>query len=213
MFGWLKYLALIALLSVVLASCTPKHSTQPLLKDGFIIQTVYIDEAFTFEEYLHIKSAADEWQYTSRGIVKYDLIYPYRPTDNTLTVSEGRNVVYKVLSNHPYVAKTDRQIVEGNRRKNITATMVTLGFESVVDRSRDLWFIGLVTDRISSMQKLRVVAIHEFGHALNMKHRDNELGIMNASASFQTGGCLNRYDTLQFAEVYGYDIQIMNYCP
>jgi len=210
MHRWLTFLAFAGLLIMALVSCTPKARI-PLNSEGIITQTVYVDEAFTFDEYIVIKSAADEWKYVSRGVVQFNLIYPYHPSSHTFVGLIDRNIMFKTTASSPFVIKTDKEIETDNKKKGIYETRLTLGFWQLTDVKTNRWFIGLVTDRIVTSYKLRIVAIHEFGHAVKLQHTDNAVGIMNSSASFESG-CLNRYDAMNFAELYGYKIDMLNFC-
>lgn len=189
--------------------------------EGRIEQVVYVDDRFTVDEYLSLSAAADEWMYTTRGIVHYSFVYPYHVEERQFGKDFGRNVLIKTDSKDPFVIKTDRDLNTANKKKGLTYETYTLGFWHRPDIHSPTWYIGIVSDRIVADKddrrvdvqfRLKVVTIHELGHALRIDHADKQLGIMNSSASMKTEGCLNRYDAEQFSRLYGIEIDIMNYC-
>lgn len=208
-----KKLLFTILVSLLTLSCgKPKEPTKlPLSTEGFIIQDVWIDDRFTFDEYQAIRAAADEWLYVTRSIVQYRLHYPYYISNRDFRVKIDRNVIVKTDSLDSFVIKTDDQISINNKRNGIDELRVTSGFYTKPDSVSDYWFIGIVSNRILDTFGLKTVTIHEFGHALALEHQEIAKGIMNGSADM-TIGCLNRYDVVNFVKLYRLDLEMMNYC-
>lgn len=207
----LKTLLMVSIL--ITTSCGNKNTLEkmPLNHEGQIVQDVWIDDRFDFDEYQSIKSAAEEWKYVTRSMVQYRLHYPYYVHNRDFRVRTDRNIMVKTEINDPFVTRADSEIAVANKKKGITEQRVVSGFYYKPIETEENWFIGIVRDRVEDLFRMKIVVMHEFGHAVAVRHQERAVGVMNSSADMSKG-CLNRFDIEYFAQIYFKDVGMMNYC-
>lgn len=205
------YLMLWVLLFVGgLVGCTEKtvtvRSRLPIDDDHKIIQTLYVDSRFTEREFVVMTSAANEWTFSTRGMVMFNLVYPYEVQFPGNYVCSGKNIVLKTNKNDPRVIALDK-----SERATYRDTRFVLGFVEHVIPELESYYLGMVMDRIMDDKHLKEVFMHELGHTLHLVHAEAKPAVMNGLTTTNFD-CLTRYDMEQFADLYNLHIDSLNYC-
>ncbi len=161
------------------------------------IKILYIDPEFNQEEYDQIQLAALEWQLITKGIVKFIISIEYSLMDNITDINNVEVLFVKKLDEDSEVTK----YLDGEVGR-------VLGY---YDRFSDNHSILLLPQRLDNVENLKSIALHEFGHALGLKHNNYILTLMYPE---YLGGayCITYYDLKQFCNKYHCNPNNFNYC-
>ncbi len=158
---------------------------------------LYVDSDFSESEIEIIKKSIYEWESTTRGMVKINLLLNYKIKDKILFENENKNLLIKVNSLHPLIVSND-----------LKQNVVTLGFTKKYGNN---FFVGIVYDRFMFSSQYHASIIHEIGHFLDLKHTDLYPAIMSNIRNKHVK-CLTENDMIEFCNLYTCDYKIMNYC-
>lgn len=130
---------------------------------------VYIDDAFNARDKADIVMALRSWECSTKGIVKFDIVWERKLLFN------GRNNIFikSVDDKYPAIVEIDAErepAKDGVKR-------ITVGLYEESNNNYTPTTILIVRPKIGE-KGLKEVVIHEIGHSLNMDHTDDTDTIM-----------------------------------
>jgi hypothetical protein len=165
----------------------------PDIKNDLLVEAqVRIGPGFSVTDRHAIIEGMNMWEYSTRGAFHWQLVDEI-PEDDMVTL---RAEFILVTSLEKRVNKYD----EGS-------TLLGLAIINNLQPTQ-LW---LVIDRLHTQADVKLVAAHEFGHALGIGHVSDALNVMSPHYRTATT-CLTDEDMRAFCELYGCDYRQMVYC-
>lgn len=161
-----------------------------------IIKTIYIDSRFNASEKLAIITAKNEWQNSTKEIIKFNLIFDFKI--NLEDKIPKKTVLMKLNSSDNIVNKLDEEIGEDF----ISGTMISPNVELIL----------VVPDRVKNTSELKKNMMKELGHSLGLPTIKEEIypAIMNEFTP--DVDCLTKYDLTLFCAKYLCNAKELNYC-
>ncbi len=153
----------------VISDLTPVHN------DVVVNVSVYISPEFSNREQMNIIRGIVMWEKAVNGSLTWQL-QKFVPT---LTIpaprGEYEGVQYRTVLFRRAVSNDNWVIAWQNRPENNRSLLGICQFDSLYEVSV-LW---LVEDRLKTETDEIVIAAHEFGHALGIKHIDDKSSVMS----------------------------------
>jgi hypothetical protein len=154
--------------------------------------SILISADFSEGDVKLIKAGVDIWVKASRGLytVEYVPLKWSSISNNKGDVLASQRckdvIVFEMLTSF------DEIVMKHDKRKN--QTTLGIGSHDECDISR----AGIVADRIHSDHVFKMVAAHEFGHAMGLDHVDTRGSIMFHSINKNTKPCVQLDDAAEF---------------
>lgn len=125
------------------------------------VRRVLLDESFTISESATLKKSMEAWRQASYGAVDYTIVgrfergvLPDEPTD----AKKGDIIrIFRVANSEPYAGKNQREIL---------------------GRATSTWIVIFI-DRVSSVEALQGIAMHEIGHTMGISHIPDANAVMH----------------------------------
>ena len=159
-----------------------------------ILKTLYIDKNFSFEEKKAIKTAKDNWEYSTNGIIKYNLIFDY-------DVDLAETIPSKIIIAKPdknTLIKLDSVVESG---KFLSGTLKTEKFELIL----------IIPSRMD-FNELTARLMKELGNELDLYEIDSSVpAIMSGNEKLNTY-CITEYDMVGFCMKYFCKVQDTKFC-
>lgn len=197
-------LTLFIFLSLIVSSCA---TYQPPIKITIInnsgvpliYKTVYIDVSFTDIQKNLIISAINEWQCSTKGMVKFEI----GSNPNEYYYIKEPLFIENTMSFDPRIYSQEIIRTDGN--------LINALYTSTDD---GVPLILVASDRIKDNNKFYQVIMHEFGHSIvSANHIKDEKSIMNAvNRKEKTLMTLTSEDFKYFCEKYKCDYKQLKSC-
>lgn len=153
----------------------------------YIIKDVYIDQAFSFEETRMIEDGLMQWQKETNYLVRVK-IHPYADfSDMTEMLAEKNSLTFiKMDGDNDYIKQTDDKIGK------ILGLFVN---------KYSLNLVILVPERHETVFDFESTVMHEFGHALGLRHINQKWTLMYPYEDFGSFTITKR-DLKDFCYIY-----------
>lgn len=195
--------SLIACISLLLASCgTHRCPIPPRLSAGgrpIVDVRVYIAADFTERERANIVNGIMMWERATNGLVVWQLLPydPAHPPKKPAGVHDGveeRSVLFRrATSDDEWVKKWDAE------HKPKTLLGLCQG-----DSLKELTWLWLVENRLSTPLAETIIASHEFGHAIGLDHIEDKASVMSEYHNPNVK-CLTAHDLSEFCKKHHCD--------
>lgn len=171
------FITLFAVILVLFSGCGAKCPTPPRLTytGGPIIDVhVYVAPEFTERERANIVNGVLMWERATNGLVTWHLIAydpakPPPPPEGRVDGVEHRSVLFRrATSGDDWVKKWDAD------HKPKTLLGLCQG-----DSLKELTWLWLVENRLTTERAETIIAAHEFGHALGLDHIEDKASTMS----------------------------------
>lgn len=161
-----------------------------------VVKTLYVDSKFIEEERSAIRDAAEQWEETTKGLVKYNFVFDY-----DVDATKPSNKITVVCLN-----PTDDLAEKFNN--NLGETFVS-GYVKMANAE----FIFLVPQWAADEDQLSLIMQRELGHELGLQDINEEKpAIMNKITNDHLS-CPTIYDMVEFCEQYLCNVDDINHCP
>lgn len=195
--------SLIACISLVIAGCgAHRCPVPPRLAGGgrpIVDVRVYVGPEFTERERANIVNGILMWERSTNGLVVWHML-PYDPKNPPPPPggrhhdgTEERSVLFRrAVSTDEWVVKWDAEhapkktllgLCQGNSLKEVT-------------------WLWLVENRLTSADSETIIAAHEFGHAIGLDHIEHKASVMSEFYNTTTK-CLSQADMEEFCKKHG----------
>lgn len=195
-------LTLFSSIAVLIAGCSTQCPIPPRLSvqgRPIVDVHVYVEPGFTERERANIVNGIMMWERATNGLVTWHLL-PYDPA-KTLPPPGGRHdgveertiLFRRATSDDAWVKKWDAEhkpktllgLCQGNSLKEVT-------------------WLWLVENRLTTPTAETIIAAHEFGHAIGLDHISDKASTM--SEFYNTSvSCLTEKDLVEFCKKHGCD--------
>jgi hypothetical protein len=156
----LKRLALLFLIFLATISCcmtkTPSQHSEHLTK------YVYIDPKFSPEETVYIIEALQEWDCSTKHIVRFLQVSDEKNSTLLIKSADGKN---PLIINADKQLNTNKELIADNTNSDKDTQYRAVGLHIGGPAT-----IFIVSERIDDPYETRSIMLHEIGHDLGLKH-------------------------------------------
>lgn len=193
-------LTLIAAIVVMVAGCGHHCPVPPRLAPQgrpIVDVHVYVAPEFTERERANIVNGILMWERATNGLVvwhmlPYDPAKPPPPPEGRHDGVEQRSVLFRrATSGDEWVQKWDAD------HKPKTLLGLCQG-----DSLKELTWLWLVENRLTTPEAETIIAAHEFGHAIGLDHIGDKASTMSEFYNTATK-CLTEHDLAEFCKKHG----------
>ena len=204
---WVTVTTLFLLLTTACCSHAPELNNPgdiPMGQRGHAVVMIHRD--FSKTDIKIIKEGIDLWVKAARGLytVEYkELTWANIEDNQDVRLPSGRcqEVIVFELS-----TSFDKHIIDADNEDG----KKTLGRGR--HRSCGISRAWLVVDRLHTDHTLRMVASHEFGHAIDLDHVEKRGSVMFRSIASWTAPCITREDAVEFCKELLCNPENIKYC-
>jgi predicted Zn-dependent protease len=192
----------IVLMAMVIASAFPGCSVQKPAKVPLSASTVHVkfhgDVDFNKWDRAVIMDAAEEWSRATSGQASIEVVWDL---DASLPaeVWDGQSLIVELEGADPLVQLLDQK----SGASTVGLTNPPDGVHSAYGKG--VVRVGIVRGRILSERILASVVLHEFGHALGLRHIPVRKSVMYYSSNDEIKPCLTQWDLSEFCAVNACD--------
>jgi len=193
---------LIACVSMLISGCGAHRCPVPprLSVQGrpIVDVHVYVAPEFTERERVNIINGILMWERATSGLVvwhmlPYDPAHPPPPPRGKHDGIEERSVLFRrAVSEDPWVVKWDAD----------HAPKKTLFGLCQGNSLKELTWLWLVENRLTTPEAETIIAAHEFGHAIGLDHVEHKDSVMSEFYNTATK-CLSPDDLNEFCKKHG----------
>lgn len=180
---------------------------QPIQPSGQLIYSnsyITYTDAVTSDQRENIMYGANMWNYALHDGLKIEEIPPWEISDKTGLTINGRCqpvVLFDVIDSSVKLIK------ERDASEKVSTLGLTFTHTCSVTK------IFLVQDRLKEEEDFIIIAAHEFGHALGLRHVTSERSIMHDSYSaLENAGCVTREDARELCNHYECRVSKVRHC-
>lgn len=194
--------SLVAVITLLFAGCGHQHPIPPRLAPQgrpIIDVHVYVAPEFTERERANIVNGILMWERATSGLVVWHLL-PYDPAkppsvpEGKVDGVEHRSVLFRrAVSGDEWVKKWDAD----NKPKSLLGLCQG-------NSLKELTWLWLVENRLTTPEAETIIAAHEFGHAIGLDHIEDKASTMSEFYN-PTTKCLTEHDLQEFCKKHGCD--------
>lgn len=170
-----------------------------------VVASVYLSDEFTDEQAQDIADGVNMWVKATHGLVSIDTkaLNWGNIEDDVGRMEHGRcrDVVFINVA-HSYDEET--------RFHDAKSGTFMLGVTRY--RPCSVTTIKLVIDRLPNHKDVKIIAAHEFGHAIGLPHSNNPDALMYPSYYYKNTYCLTEWDLTEFCDKYACKVDDLTYC-
>jgi matrixin len=168
---------LLVLLGIVLLTISCCISKTPSQHKENLTKYVYIDSKFSPAETAYIIEALQEWDCSTKHIVRFLQVSNEKDATLLIKVAEGKD---KLIQDADGRVNTNKDLIADDPSRDKYTKLSAVGLH-IDNASQPL--ILIVSDRLDDPYETRSIMLHEIGHDLGLKHiRDtNSVMFINRS--------------------------------
>lgn len=161
------------------------------------VYPVYVDKQFSGDDRLAIQDALQQWDYALNGHARFVIVDTSFDMEMDKLQRAQRDDAFLIMMVH-----SDNPIIP----TNIAPGQWCLGWTPYTGSH----WIRLVRDRLDTSTDVKLVLMHEIGHALGADHDGS--GLMYNKYSPEQYQCVDYGAVVQVARWYHWDVHTLNYC-